>query len=325
MLFWTTHFNPHHLHHLHDASFKKILGEGSFGKVKIYKCKETDCNGTLCEQCFVVKTIKIYNKWFRFRNIFSNKNREKIKREDQKLIKILLNEWNVGKNLDHPNIIKTLDIDFQNMSLIFEYFESIDLFQYFTHNIFQYPLKTKNLYSIEIFKQILSGVDYLHNLNIIHMDLKLENIIIDPITRCIKIIDFGKAVITESNLKKISKCQWGTIQYLPPECFSKEDNIINLKAIDIWACGIILYNIIYSSTPWTIACANKDWRYSQFITNLNSNILIQIIFPDLYNHGWSVSDIYIINTLFREFYKSDYENRISINSAIKYLNKMELT
>ena len=235
MLFWVSHFNPLNLHHLHDASFKRKLGEGSFGKVKIYKCKEKDCNGSSCEQCFVVKTIKVCDNWKRFRSLFTVKDRENIKYIDKKSKQVLLNEWNVGKDLDHRNIIKTLDIDLQNMSLILEYYESIDLFNYLIHNIFEYPLKTKNQYSIEIFKQILSGVDYLHNLGIVHMDLKLENIIIDPISREIKIIDFGKAVITSTtgSLKKISECEWGTIQYLPPECFENDDDVIDLKWIYI--------------------------------------------------------------------------------------------
>lgn len=322
-----SHFNPIHLHHLHNACFEKKLGEGSFGKVKIYKCKETDCNGISCDSCFVVKTIKVYSKWSRFLGMFSKNNREKIKYVDERLLEILLNEWNVGKDLDHPNIIKTLDIDIQKMSLILEYYESIDLFTYVTHNIFEYPLKTKNQYSIEIFKQILSGVDYLHQSGIVHMDLKLENIIIDPNSRIIKIIDFGKAIIISKNkdqdlwLRRISECEWGTLQYLPPECFL-ETEYVNLKMIDTWACGILLYNLIYNSTPWNIACANKDLRYHNFIKYIDYNILVKNIFPDLYNHGWSISDIRIINSLFYRFYTQDSEKRITIKTAIKELDKL---
>lgn len=327
MLFWVSHFNPKVINHLHDASFEKKLGEGSFGKVKIYRCKEKNCNGTYCEECFVIKTIKICNFKRNFSCFFCKRGLDYIKQTNQKLKSILLNEWNIGKDLDHPNIIKTLDIDINKMSLILEYYESVDLFTYISCNIFEFPLKTKNEYSIDIYKQILNGLDYLHNMNIVHLDLKLENIIINLQSRTIKIIDFGKALRTNTESKKcISKLEWGTLQYLPPEYFKKYvehiDLDIDFLKVDIWACGILFYNFIYNATPWNMACPSKDPRYQHFISYFNFNVLTNKIFPDLYSFGWSIENIYIINTIFRGVLQQDLKNRIDINKITELINRI---
>ncbi len=339
MVFWVSHFNPRILKHLHDASFEKKLGEGSFGKVKIYKCKEKNCNKTYCEQCFVVKTIKICNFKRNFSYFFCKSGLDYIKKTNVKLKSILLNEWEIGKDLEHSNIIKTLDIDLKKMSLILEYYESIDLFTYFSSKIFEYPVKTKNEYSIKIYKQILNGVNYLHENNIVHLDLKLENIIINTESRIIKIIDFGKATRINTESKKCpSKLEWGTLQYLPPEYFKKyysqspnlnEDKSIELVNIDIdmikvdiWACGILFYNFIYNATPWNMAYPEKDWRYNDFVKYFYYNVLTDKIFPDLYRFGWTLENICIINILFRGVFTQEHKNRIQLCEIINIINKI---
>lgn len=93
--------------------------------------------------------------------------------------------------------------------------------------------------------QILKGLEYMHNNNIIHTDLKLDNILIDKnildikydTDINIKICDFGTSHHTKD------KCDYniGTIDYSAPEC------IIGLpygKGIDIWATGCILFELI---------------------------------------------------------------------------------
>ncbi len=74
-----------------------------------------------------------------------------------------------------------------------------------------------------IFFQITKGMSYLHDLNIIHRDLKLDNIIIDTNSKKIKIIDYGFGCIATWDKKQNFFC--GTPSYMPPEIVQKKDYI----------------------------------------------------------------------------------------------------
>ena len=104
-----------------------------------------------------------------------------------------------------------------------------------------------------IFKQLLSGLAYLHSNNIVHRDLKLENILIQEIEKSktngeelfnIKIIDFGTARIF-SNKKKPQSIV-GSSYYIAPEVLRQNYN----KECDLWSVGVILYMFIVGHAPF---------------------------------------------------------------------------
>jgi serine/threonine protein kinase len=74
-----------------------------------------------------------------------------------------------------------------------------------------------------IYSQILKGMAYLHDLNIVHRDLKLDNLIIDVHTKHVKIIDYGFGCITTWTKELNFFC--GTPSYMPPEIIQKKDYI----------------------------------------------------------------------------------------------------
>jgi len=96
-----------------------------------------------------------------------------------------------------------------------------------------------------IFKQIIEGLLYLHEQNITHRDIKLENIIIKNKTE-IKIIDFGFSVIAAKD--KLLNFFCGTPNYMPPEIILKKDYLGEFS--DIWSIGILLYTILCGSFPF---------------------------------------------------------------------------
>ena len=98
--------------------------------------------------------------------------------------------------------------------------------------------------SQKIVAQILSGLAFAHSKFIYHRDMKPENIIFDPVTGQVKIIDFGFAVYSKDKLRIFC----GTPSYMSPEIVSKKDYLGN--AADIWATGVILFVLLVGQVPF---------------------------------------------------------------------------
>jgi serine/threonine protein kinase len=196
-----------------DKIHIKNLGEGGFGKLQLYKCKKY-CINYNCNKCVVVKTMKKDNIFFESNKTF--------------FINHFYNEFYMTINLKHPNIRKTLNIDKKNNTITFEYCYGIDLFDYLE----LYKENTKFL--LHLYSQILDGVEYLHNNNIAHLDLKLENIMV--YNNHIKIIDFGEAMFFKIDGKEILyKGIHGTEVCMPPEMIQRK--LYKPSKVDIWCCG----------------------------------------------------------------------------------------
>lgn len=95
-----------------------------------------------------------------------------------------------------------------------------------------------------IFAQIMSAIDYMHRQDVAHRDVKLENILIDPDTMKVKIIDFGFCCQAKEKLKVFC----GTPSYMSPEIVSKREYFG--RPADIWACGVLLYVLFCGTFPF---------------------------------------------------------------------------
>ena len=225
----TTHFD-----HLRQSVRIKSLGEGTFGVVKLYKCKQIH-KYTTCNRYFVVKHIKYRQYPESLHKYIDNNDIIRANRD-----------YEIGVSLAHINIRKTLDIDTEFHSIIFENCPGIDLFDY----ISLYTSKnTREL--LKLMNQVMDAVSYLHKANIAHLDIKLENIILNPKTNVLKLIDFGEAVVFKNNNIPIKFYgQRGTLEYISPEVFLS--NSFYADKLDLWSCGILFYNLFYNKMPWTM-------------------------------------------------------------------------
>ena len=198
----------------------KILGQGSFGTVYLVKHK-------ILNNFFAMKVIKKINK--------SDKD------------DVLMNEINILRKMDHPNIVKIHDfyITSTEYILVTEYCSEGELF-YEIKNFAPFNEALAGWYM----KQILSAVSYCHKLKIIHRDLKPENILICKKLKngfnLIKIIDFGTAIIF--NKDKSDKSLTGSVYYISPEVLSKNRNYS--EKCDVWSCGIIMYILLTGLPPF---------------------------------------------------------------------------
>lgn len=200
-----------------DYEVKQLLGEGSFGQVKLVTHKRTGLD----------RAMKIIKK------------AEVPAEERDKMLK----EVTILKSLDHPNILKIFDMheDESHYYLLTEYCAGGELFDRIQKaNNFNEKMAAKYI------KQLLSAIAYLHARNIVHRDLKAENLLFesDADDANLKLIDFG--VSSECFKGNKLKETLGTPYYIAPEVLLQSYD----EKCDIWSCGIILYILLCGYPPF---------------------------------------------------------------------------
>lgn len=210
------------------------------------------------------------NKYTLLRTIYEKRNRavyliESKKDHHKYIMKIKSNDIDVTEKLKalktikpfkHPNIVqfKKYSKKMNYQYFIYKYIEGQNMGEYIKNN-------TLTLNDIKIiFLQIAEGIRFFHNLNIIHCDLKLDNIIVDN-DKHVVITDFELSRVINSdhsNCEIMFNNLIGTIHYLAPESYNLN---IYSKATDIWALGIILYFTITGQYPCQVD--------SVFVNNYN--------------------------------------------------------
>lgn len=197
------------------------LGEGTYSKVKHATWQRTG------EPEPIKVALKIINK--------------KTAPKDF-LEKFLPREIEIMKTLRHSNIIRLYELFQISHKLYFtlEWGGHGDLLQYIR---LRGALPENE--SRKFFQELCSGVDYMHNNNMIHRDLKCENILLSK-KNTIKIADFGFARIIEPH--EVSKTYCGSAAYAAPELLQG----IPYKGTiaDLWSLGVILYIMSCSSMPF---------------------------------------------------------------------------
>ena len=108
--------------------------------------------------------------------------------------------------------------------------------------------KLSELEAHAIFTQILDAVDHCHLFNVIHRDLKLENLLfLDPTHSYIKVVDFGIAGLIQDN--KADKSNAGSLRYMAPEIVTGK-NTEAQPALDVWSMGCILFALVCGELPF---------------------------------------------------------------------------
>ena len=154
----------------------------------------------------------------------------------------ILREMMVSKGLFHEHILRIHEaIMYGNrVFLVMEYCPYGDLRRYINTS----GALTENL-SRKFFTELCLGVRKMHSLNIVHRDLKLENLLIDG-KFSLKIGDFGCA---RKQMDKQLNTVTGSYAYGAPELVRGDE--YNGKKADVWSMGIILYAMIAGKLPYT--------------------------------------------------------------------------
>lgn len=150
------------------------------------------------------------------------------------------------RQLRHKNIVKLYEVirSEKHLWMALEYCEGSELFYYIYEKRRLEYREGQNL-----FYQILTGVNYVHSLNLSHRDLKLENILLsDTKKTTVKLTDFGFVREFNPLKRQFLSTVCGTTVYMAPELIKNET--YSGFAIDIWSLGVILFTMLYGEMPF---------------------------------------------------------------------------
>jgi predicted ATPase/signal transduction histidine kinase len=157
------------------------------------------------------------------------------------------NQYSIARYLDHPHIIKCYGLEpYRNSyALILEYCSAISLRQY----IESQPLNLTDFFPIAI--AITSALDYLYEHKIIHKDIKPNNILINPETKQIKLIDFciSSLLPKENSEVKSPHVLEGTLAYMSPEQTGRMNRGIDYRS-DFYSLGVTFYQLLTGQLPF---------------------------------------------------------------------------
>ncbi|KAM4583076.1 serine/threonine-protein kinase Nek4 [Fundulus diaphanus] len=197
---------------MNNYNFIRVVGKGSYGEVNLVKHK-TD------RKQYVIKKLNLTTS--------SKRERRAAEQEAQLL-----------SQLRHPNIVtyrESWEGDDRQLYIVMGFCEGGDLY----HRLKQQKgelLSERQV--VEWFVQIAMALQYLHERNILHRDLKTQNIFLTK-TSIIKVGDLGIARVLE-NQNDMASTLIGTPYYMSPELFSNKP--YNHKS-DVWALGCCVYEM----------------------------------------------------------------------------------
>ncbi|KAJ3550235.1 hypothetical protein NMY22_g585 [Coprinellus aureogranulatus] len=208
----------------------ELLGKGSYGQVFLA------LNATTGE-LMAVKQVEL-----------PKTASDKANTHQLNVLKALKFESDTLKDLDHPNIVQYLGFEesTDHLSIFLEYVPGGSVSALLqAHGRLREEIVTSFLY------QILSGLEYLHSKNIIHRDLKADNILVEPTGVC-KISDFGISK-KASDLHQGGRAHTmmrGTVYWMAPEVVSSDGGQGYDVKVDIWSVGCIALEMWSGRRPW---------------------------------------------------------------------------
>ncbi|XP_071409229.1 myosin light chain kinase family member 4 [Pithys albifrons albifrons] len=204
------------INNYYNVNEDEILGGGRFGQV--HKCEEKATGLKLAAKIIKAK---------------GPKQKDEVK-----------NEINVMNQLNHVNLIQLYDAfeSKNDIVLVMEYVEGGELFD----RIIDENYNLTEMDTISFIKQICKGVQYMHQMYILHLDLKPENILcVNREANQIKIIDFGLARRYKPREKL--RVNFGTPEFLAPEVVNYE--FVSFPT-DMWSLGVIAYMLLSGLSPF---------------------------------------------------------------------------
>lgn len=210
---------PHADGHVNTYKVREILGKGGFGTV--FKVIDLDSN-----------------------DVYALKVTPRASLNKPKLIQKHRSEVKIQSGLNHPNICRSYDYfeDRTNTYILLEYCPNKSV-----KDLLKQKKRLSEEETAKILRDVVDGLNYLHDNRIIHRDIKLENFLIGHDGK-IKIADFGlSAQLNYDDEKKFTAC--GTPNYISPEILASGHKGHSYE-VDIWAIGVCAFAMLTGHPPF---------------------------------------------------------------------------
>jgi protein-serine/threonine kinase len=223
---------------------QEIVGRGAFGIVRI--SHKPDPSDSRNELLYAVKEF-----------------RKRPQETSKKYQKRLTSEFCISSSLRHPNVIHTLDLlqDAKgDYCEVMEYCAGGDLYTL--------VLAAGTLAVPEAdcyFKQLMRGVEYMHEMGVAHRDLKPENLLLTT-HGALKITDFGNGECFRMAWEKeahMTAGLCGSAPYIAPEEYQGGE--FDPRAVDVWATGVIYMAMRTGRHLWRVARKEEDEFYARYL------------------------------------------------------------
>jgi len=235
-----------------DYLLEKKLGEGHFAEVLLGRCKK---NGSLIA----------------LKRIGKNKENPTVNkdsfRQEIKTATFLKNHPGVAKVLGHFETTR-------HYWLVMEFVEGMDLVKLMEQRDYR-PISEKDC--IPIFRQVVDALSYSHSKGVAHLDIKLDNILLQP-DGTTKIIDWGLSCSEEPLLcKKVC----GSPEYGAPELWNRNEDVhYNAFQSDVFSLGVTLYCLLVGQFPFderTLYLMRNGFETDGYTIPTNVNLSLDAI------------------------------------------------
>jgi len=223
---------------------QEVIGRGAFGVVRI--SHKVDPKNGQQEQLYAVKEF-----------------RRRPQESARKYHKRLTSEFCISSSLRHPNVIHTLDLlqdSKGDYCEVMEFCAGGDLY-----TLVLTAVKLEVAEADCYFKQLMRGVEYMHEMGVAHRDLKPENLLLTT-NGALKITDFGNGECFRMAWEKephMTCGLCGSAPYIAPEEYT--DREFDPRAVDVWACGVIYMAMRTGRHLWRVAKKEEDEFFEKYL------------------------------------------------------------